>query len=343
MKRAKKSMDLKTLFTGSYSDAKRHHDINIIRYDEDGLHYRYGIFDDENPSYLLWEDPNLYVLHELDEEVKLSTYSYFKGPISIFKSSEASINGAGACHMYSNPTVPYIFLSCYGSGHVHVYDKNQKEFINSFTPTPDKSQNPRAHGSIISHSGQWLLTVDLGMDCIRVFDMNAITTVPLNEHFRFELPNGTGPRQVIFSKEDRYIYCLNELNNTIMILEFNNSTGEITKIIDTIQASEQEENAIGSSVLTKDFSILIVPNRGPNTLSLFKVKDEKITKLEEVDCMGDWPRFVSLSNNEKELFVANQKNGVLTVFNLQRTGKSMLKYIDSIPIPFISYVEEIID
>jgi 6-phosphogluconolactonase (cycloisomerase 2 family) len=343
LKRLKKLIDSKTLFTGSYSDAEQHHDINIIRYDEDGLHYRYGIFDNENPSYLAWEEPNLYVLHELDEEVKLSTYSYFKGPISIFKSNEASIKGAGACHMYTTPDMAYIFVSCYGSGHLHVYSKKDKAFINTFTPDDNHNEVARAHGSIITNSGKWLLTVDLGRDYIRVFNMDKITEVPLVEHSKFSLPQGSGPRQVILSKEDRYIYCMNELNNSIMILSFDNATGEITELMDTIQASEQDVNAVGTSILTKDHSILIVPNRGPNSLSLFKVKDEKCTKIDEIDCMGDWPRLIAFSKNEKEVFVANQKSGQLAVFNLQRTGKSILKYIDSIPIPLISYVEEIIE
>lgn len=342
LKRLKKLIDTKTLFTGSYSGAKQHHDVNIIRFDESGLHYRYGIFDNENPSFLTWESPNLYVLHELDDTVKLSTYSYFKDPISVFKSHEASTTGGGACHMYTQENLQYIFVSCYESGHLHVYSKDKKKFINTFSPE-DHTITPRAHGSILSHSEQWLFLVDLGHECIRVFDMKTIHKAPLLEHQRFDLPKGTGPRQLLLSKNDQYIYCFNEFDNSIFVLSFDHESGKIIEIVNTIQVSDQVPNAIGTSVMTKDYSILIVPNRGPNTLSLFKVKDDKVTKIDELDCMGDWPRLVALSRNEKEIFVANQKSGQLSVFNLQRTGKSILKYIDSIPIPLISCVEEIIE
>ncbi len=224
------------------------------------MHYRYGIFDNENPSYLAWEEPNLYVLHELDEEVKLSTYSYFKGPISIFKSNEASIKGADACHMYTTPDMAYIFVSCYGSGHLHVYSKKDKAFINTFTPDDNHNEVARAHGSIITNSGKWLLTVDLGRDYIRVLIWIRYRS-SLVEHSNFSLPQGSGPRQVILSKEDRYIYCMNELNNSIMILSFDNATGEVTELMDTIQASEQDVNAVGTSILTKIIRFLCTESR----------------------------------------------------------------------------------
>lgn len=333
--------DKEIFLTGSYSEHPDSMDIHIMALDT--TDYQAipieGIRDGLNPSFMLWEHDLLYVIHELDDRVLLTCHTYNKKDNTLALHSSHTALGSGACHLYTEENLPFLVISCYGSGHIHLFDKLNKRFTNSYIPKD--ATGSHAHGAISSHSKKWLITVDLGQDCLRVFRMNDLMQGRMHVFSKFVFPEGTGPRQAILSNDDRFIYVANELKGSVAVLTFLDNYGEITEIVSECMASSHEQNAVGQAYLTKDNQRLIVANRGPDTLTLFDVREGEIEPLAEVMSQGHWPRYVATDPSESVVFVANRRSGDLALMTWTSSKRESLKMIQTIKVPSISCITPI--
>ncbi len=327
--------------TGSYSDYPDEADIHIMALDT--LDFQAvvieGIRDGLNPSFMLWEKDLLYIIHELDDRVLLTCHTYNKSDNTLALHSSHTALGSGACHLYTEEDLPFLVISCYGSGHIHLFDKLNKRFTNSYIPKD--ATGSHAHGAVSSHSGKWLIAVDLGQDCLRVFRMNDLLQGRMHVFSKFSFPKGTGPRQAILSKDDRYIYVANELKGSVSVLNFLDNYGEITGVVSECNASKSDNNAVGQAYLTKDNTRLLVANRGPDTLTLFEVKGECLELLSEVPSMGHWPRYVVSYDEESVFFVANRRSGDLVMMKWSSKERMGLEVVQSMKVNAISCITPI--
>lgn len=335
--------DKEIFLTGSYSDHPSEADIHVMALDSKDFQAIKieGIRDGLNPSYMIWEKDLLYVIHELDDRVLLTchTYNNKEGTLALHSSHTAL--GSGACHLYTQEDLPFLVISCYGSGHIHLFDKLNKRFTNFYIPTD--ATGSHAHGAISSHSGKWLITVDLGQDCLRVFRMNDLLQGRMQVFSKFKFPKGTGPRQAILSNDDRYIYVANELSGSVSVLKFLDNYGEITEEIYQTNASEQGSNAVGQAYLTEDNKRLLIANRGPDTISIFSVNQGSIERLSEVSSQGHWPRYITSNPSESIFFIANRRSGDMSLMYWASKDRKTLTLSQTLKIEGISCITPLVE
>ncbi|MEE2639988.1 MAG: beta-propeller fold lactonase family protein [Planctomycetota bacterium] len=95
---------------------------------------------------------------------------------------------------------------------------------------------PHPHGVACHPSGRWVVVCDLGTSRLSVFSL------PLGESFQtgrpdFELQSHSapgsnrhqyaGPRQIRFSDDGQFLFCVNELDHTVSSYRFDDATGAL--------------------------------------------------------------------------------------------------------------------
>jgi 6-phosphogluconolactonase len=127
-----------------------------------------------------------------------------------------------------------------------------------------------------------------------------------------KVPSGYGIRHLVFSKDGKYIYAVNELVPSISVFAYQNGQ---SKLINTVKIHCENLKANGAGIrLSKDGKYLYISLREENSLCVFLVEDEKITLLQKEDCGGDSPRdFDIISDN---IIVCNEKSGDVVAYKM---------------------------
>jgi 6-phosphogluconolactonase len=240
--------------------------------------------------------------------------------------------GSEACHLCFDDKSGFLFASCYGSGHINCFNTRTLSLFCSYLPMD--ACNSHAHCTALSSCREWLFAVDLGRDEIYIFAMEEIRTGRMVPEGSFKFPAGTGPRQVITGLSDNRIICINEQNSTVSFLYFDEKSIRLHQeqnIASTRKIQSGMKNYPGSAVLSEDNKLLIVPNRGVNTLALFRVDNNGLTYRTEWDCRGNWPRFTALAGGGRFILAANRKSGNIALFEYHEEGDK-LKLLNSIAV-----------
>ena len=80
-----------------------------------------------------------------------------------------------------------------------------------------RQEAPHTHCVIPSPCGKYILCTDLGTDALYIYDRE------LNLKNTAKVPEGYGIRHIVFSKDGKYIYAVNELVPSVSIFEWRNA------------------------------------------------------------------------------------------------------------------------
>lgn len=211
-----------------------------------------------------------------------------------------STQGVVACHVCVDNDDVYIVN--YLSGNIV---KNGEMIAqrtgNSIHPT--RQTEPHTHFIDKTPDG-YLAACDLGTDTLAIYDKN------LQLISESKVPSGYGIRHLVFSKDGKYIYAVNELIPSISIFEYANGKA---KLINTIGIECKNEKANGAAIrLSQDGKYVYVSLREENVICVYAVNGETLTLRQKIDCGGDSPRDFNIF--DKHLVVCNEKSDGVVLF-----------------------------
>lgn len=239
-----------------------------------------------------------------------------KSPVFINKQSTL---GGSPCHISLNNN--QTFVSNYGTGNVSAFSLTEHQLLPAYTYVQHKGQggnldrqaSAHAHASQISVDGLFLVVADLGIDALKVY---RITADPFSLVCSASLPAGAGPRHLTFNDKGDRLYLGNELNNEVVVFEFNQQ-GQL-KLLQRI-SSLPEGNRIVSYIaevaLSKNGAYLYVSNRGHDSITVFTVNHitGELNAISFTKTGGLFPRHFALSPDQNWLLVAHQNSDYLHV------------------------------
>jgi len=187
---------------------------------------------------------------------------------------------------------------------------------------PRRQTRPHPHGISISNDSQFACVADLGNDHVEVF---RISEKGLKPHGFWKAAPGAGPRHVSFHQNGKWLYCINELDSTLDVLEFETAKGQLRSIqtISTLPDDFTGSSSTAEVVVHPSGKFLYGSNRGHNSSAVFSIDQTsgKLTLVEREPTGGDHPRFVGLEPSGKMYVAANMKDDNILSFKIdQKTG-----------------------
>ena len=214
---------------------------------------------------------------------------------------------------------------------------------------PERQMSAHVHSVVSSPDGQFVYASDLGADKVFVYryDPAANPEHPLvaAEPAAIELPAGSGPRHLLFSKDFIYAFLCTEMSAQVVGGENDKGQLKQRQAIELAQGKPAQNRAAGGLHASPDGKFLYVSNRGKaNEMLVFSIDPAtgELTEIQRRSVEGDHPREFALSPNGKFLLIANQmsnaivvlepdpKTGLLgkTVQTLEMDAPSDLKFIN---------------
>jgi len=198
-----------------------------------------------------------------------------------------------------------------------------------------------AHAIRVDNSNRFVYVPHLGTDQVFqfVFDERsgrlALNTPPL-----LQMKAGTGPRHLVVSSDNRFVYLLSELVATVTTLSLDSKTGLLTEV-GSVSAlppdsklqpgaprpnSRNTDNDIWAADLhlTPDGKFLYASERTSSTLAAFSVESAsgKLTYLSSTPTQKQ-PRGFAIDPNGKFLVASGEKSETLSVYSIDAASGAL--------------------
>ena len=131
-----------------------------------------------------------------------------------------------------------------------------------------RQEAPHTHCVIPSPCGKYVLCTDLGTDTLYIYDGE------LNLKNTAKVPEGYGIRHIVFSKDGKYIYAVNELVSSVSVFGWQNARARYLRTEKLTDAP----SATGAAIrISKDGKFLYCSVRGENTLYVLRADGANLT------------------------------------------------------------------
>lgn len=292
----------------------------------------------QNPSFLA-VNPNgreLYACGEMNDGGTVSAFSLDPQTGKLALLDKQNSGGSGPCHISLDATGKCLLVANYGSGSIAALpihpDGSLGEATTNIQHTGSsvnagRQAGPHAHFIVPSPDNRFALNCDLGLDKVFVYrlDANAAKLTPNDPPFALVAP-GSGPRHLVFSRDSKFVYVINEMDGTITVFSYATIDAAMTEVqtVSTLPKDFSGSSTCAEIALHPNGKFLYASNRGHDSIAVFAVdqKNGKLELIEHQSTLGRTPRHFAVDPTGRWLLAENQASDSVVVFALDpETGK----------------------
>lgn len=295
-----------------------------------------------NPSFLSLskDQSHLYAVSELAREDEPTGFLYHYKIVadSLQLVDRFPTDGQAPCHLGQDQSGQYIFVTNYFGGKLKVFKLGEDDKLKDIqriqlegSSVHPQQTAPLLHSTQASPDNQYIAVADKGSDKIWLFtiDEKQEQLVAHTQPF-VAVQAGAGPRHMAWSADGQFLYVINELDNTIAVIQYErvDQRFSLVQVISTLPEDYAASSYCADLHLHPNGKFLYGSNRGHNSIAIFSVDAEngQLTSLGFESTRGEYPRNFSISPNNKLLLVANQNTSNITSYQIGVDGK--LTYLD---------------
>ena len=277
------------------------------------------IVQEANVSYMAVCEHALYAAHRIAKGVFGVEVFRIRSNGMLKKMDTFVIPGnQGYCHISISQDGKYLFGSSYSGGFMDVLTlvpdggivALKKRFHFSGRSIHKRQTKPHPHFAAQTPDGRMVLAADLGCDMIRIFKYDPQEGAV--EAGNAALPPGSGPRHLSFSADGKFVYCANELNNTVTSFKVEKAALKPVSTCSLLPSAWSGTSYAGA-IKTAPCGTVFVTNRGHNSIAAVASEADGKLKLENTfSSEGDFP--YDLVFAKKKLFLVNMKSDQFSVW-----------------------------
>ncbi len=289
----------------------------------------------KDPSFLAWSADKkvLLAVDESGDSAGMGTIASYQIKENKLKplSSKPS-GGLAPCFVAVNKE-GWVLTANYIGGNVGLLKLDKKGRLSDLLDieqhegagTTERQEAPHAHSAWFEPDASGIIAADLGTNELWFSKIDAVKQKLLpRSPQKMAMAPGDGPRHLAFHPNNKWIYVLNELNNTITFIE-KGTSGKYLKgsSISTLPNDFEAFSKSAHIAISSDGRFVYASNRGHNSIVIFGIDSDsgqlKILGFESTH--GNEPRHFALSPDDEFLIVANQNtNNVVSFKRDKATG-----------------------
>lgn len=296
----------------------------------------------ENPSYLTFDKTErfLYVVH--GDTTKASAFCADESTGKLEHINTVDLGGSNPVYILPDRTNSALLIACLGTGdivsvrreedgslgpvtHRYMFDGNEGE--KKMTCPHQIYYDRKEEHLFVSLKGIKKTTIP-ALEGLAVFSFCPETGFEKLQSIKGR--NFDHCRQVTLSPDNRFVYMLNELQSVIVVLDYDEKSGEIRpfQVVQTLPESCVNTGRLlaGTICCTEDGAYLYASNRGHDSIAMFSV-DKYIGHIRSmgwVPTMGRKPRFICIDPTGQYVYAANEESSTIAQFRIENNG--MLTY-----------------
>lgn len=253
------------------------------------------------------------------------------------KLNQLTTGGGGPCYVSVNHDGRFAIVANYGGGSSAMFRLKTDGSLDKRTDFrqhegksvhKERQTGPHAHcATFVKNGAEFAYVVDLGLDKVFSYKLDDTNGVLMPTQPAFvKLPDGCGPRHIAFHPWLGRAYVCGELNSTIVTLRHDARSG-LLETYDGANGSEKRQDAVlptapsreinstAEILVHPDNGLVIVSNRGHDSLAVFKVTADQTTAIGHILSVGNskicTPRNFNIDPTGKWILIANQDGGTV--------------------------------
>ena len=254
--------------------------------------------------------------------------------------------GNGPCHLSLDSSGRWLFVANYRSGSIAVYPVQSNGTLGEARQAirqqdfsaAGRTKASHAHEIVQTPDGRFVLSVDLGLDAVFIYRFDtqsgALTTHP---PAAMQLPTGSGPRHLVFSKDATKVYLLTELTAKLVTLRWDATLGSLLQLaeISVLPANYTGPPSAAELAASPDGRFLYASNRAQsNSIAAFRLGRDGIpTLIGTTSSGGTTPRFIVIDPSGRFLLAANQDSNAIAAFRIDPASGALHRQTDVSGIP----------
>jgi 6-phosphogluconolactonase len=282
-----------------------------------------------NPSFLAIHPSGKYLYAVTEGKPgKISAFAIDPESKKLKLLNQTSSGGQGPCHVSLSQNGKTLLAANYGSGSVTSIPVNADGSLKEPASVIQhkgssinrrRQQGPHAHSINLSPGQCFAYAADLGTDRVMIYRLNPETgKLTANNPPGFALKPGAGPRHTAFSPDGKFIYVINELDSTLLVLAYNPKNGALSEIqsISTLPEDFKGTNYPAELRVHPNGQFIYGSNRGHDSIVSYKIAPDggKLTLSGFQQESIKNPRHFNIDPSGKFCLVANQDSDSVAVF-----------------------------
>jgi len=293
------------------------------------------------PTYLVIDNnnTNLYSVIKDGEKGGLASFEIDPKDYKLKPLNYSFTDGKSPCHVILDKVNNYAFTSNYHKAELISYkiasDGSIETSVDTIQHTgsgPNKlrQENAHIHFANFTPDGNYLYTIDLGLDKLSVYSIKDGNFNELSDK-SISLKPGSGPRHMDFHPNGNFAYIITELSSEVVTLKYDKTDGsfEIIEYVSMLPKDCSVESSGGAIHISSDGNFLYTSNRGYDSITVFSVDSNsgELKFSSNIKLTGKSPRDFSISPSGKFLIVANQDTSNVELYSINKTTGE-LKYLN---------------
>jgi 6-phosphogluconolactonase len=291
----------------------------------------------KNPTFLAVAPGGkyLYAVSEMSQTGAVSAFAFEGKTGRLALVNQQLSGGGGPCHVAVDATGKCLLVANYGSGSIAALPIHADGSLGEATTiqhtgssvNTNRQAGPHAHFILPSPDNRFTLDCDLGVDKIFInhLDAPAAKLTPADQPFATVAP-GSGPRHLVFSRDGKFVYVINEIGGTITVFSYAAKNAAMTEVqtISTLPKDFTASNTAAEIALHPNGKYLYGSNRGHDSIAIFAVnqKTGRLTFIEHQSTMGRTPRHFAIDPTGRWLLAEHQVSDSVIVFAIDpKTGR----------------------
>ncbi|MBO7375165.1 MAG: beta-propeller fold lactonase family protein, partial [Lachnospiraceae bacterium] len=234
-------------------------------------------------------------------------------------------------YLSTDYTDRFLFVAGYHDGKITVLRVSEdgavgeitdEKYVQGMGEVSDRSYVPHVSCVKMSRDNKFLFASDTGMDHVNVYSLD-YNTGKLKPVDIIRSDVNSGPRHMIFSVDNKYLYVLNEIQNSIDVFTYallDSGYPEFEKIqtVKTVEDYHASMSVSRALKFSEDREYIVTSSAGDNSVEIFKRNDADGT-LNRVLCLpisGTYPKDAALFPDMKHLVSLNHESSTLTFFDV---------------------------
>ena len=232
-------------------------------------------------------------------------------------------SGRSVCFLQASACGRFLYSANYASGNISEFTIAPDGSLAALKQTIDHSgcsvhpeqTSPHPHCCIFTPDEKYLCVADLGTDKLLLYAFDPEHGISPAAVKAFAVAPGSGPRQLLFDAQGRFLYTLCELGNTIHRFSYSNGELHFIDAVSTLPP-EAKDSSAAALKFSPDGKLLYASNRGDDSIAVFTVEsDGKIFVKAFYSSGGSSPRDFNFLPGKNIIVAANEFSREAAFFN----------------------------
>lgn len=257
----------------------------------------------ESPSFLAYGDDYLFAITE--NSYYASLYAYRRETVASYRMTDRrGFEGRALCHIAYSEKNRMLLGACYESGTVvyAAFDPESGKFGDVKSIAQEGEGVSRQHCVLLNAAEDRVYTANLGLDRIYVYRIEAGELV---EETMFSVREGSGPRHMRLSLDEKLLYIITEYSNEILI--YDTQDWSLKQAVSTLPEGYVGASHCSTLCFSPDHRFLYAANRYADTIAVFDVDEAGLLTYKDMfDCGGRSPRHMEMAPDGTQLVICCQ-------------------------------------